>query len=512
MNKKYRIAIGAFLTECNHLGGQPTDLHRFEITELKYGDEVFENPSGAISGMLEALGEAEIEIVPLMVATACPGAPLTAECWDILKSRMLECVQNALPLDGVLLSLHGSAAAQNSDDPEGDLLFSIKQMTSGSTAPRNSIPIAATLDPHGNITGQMVKNSDILLGWKTYPHIDAPQTGARAANFLLEILDGKIAPRMALAKVPVLVSGVNGTTEPNKNGEFGPFGRVINFANDLEGENGVLAASVFLVHPYLDLPEMGGGGLVITDGDSEAAKTKAREIALRYWDERFALEPETYSAQDAIARGMEIEGGPVLLVECADCCGGGAAGDSAATLRALLEAEVDELSLVPIVDPEAARLCHEIGTGAEIEIELGHKLDPKWGEPLHVCGRVLRLSDGSFNYSGGIWKNVEGHMGPSALLEIGTVHVLITTNATYEWADEQFAALGTDVSKAKFIVVKNPMNYRLGYAEIARAAFILDTPGPTPATLKNAAHRRVQRPYFPRDEEIDNLEPNIYSQ
>ncbi|MEO6908475.1 MAG: M81 family metallopeptidase [Abditibacteriaceae bacterium] len=506
MNKKYRIAVGSFLTECNHLGGQPTDLHRFEITELKYGAAILQNPSGAMIGIIEALQAVDVEIVPLMVATACPGAPLTAECWDTLKSQMLNRVQAALPLDGVVLSLHGSAAAENSDDPEGDLLFAIKEITERST------PIAATLDPHGNVTGQMVQNSDILLGWKTYPHVDAPQTGSRAAQLLLEILDGKITPRMALAKVSVLVSGVNGTTEKDANGKFGPFGRVMNFANSLEGHDGVLAASVFLVHPYLDLPEMGGGGLVITDDNAAVAHACASEIALRYWDERFALEPKTYSPREAIEEGLQIEGGPVLLVECADCCGGGAAGDSAASLRALLDAGVDELSLVPIVDPQAAQLCHEAGEGAELEFELGHKLDTKWGKPLKVRGKVLRCSDGRFTYSGGFWKGIEGQMGRSALFQVGAIQVLITTNATYEWADEQFAALGMDVSQAKFVVVKNPMNYQIGYAKISKAAFILDTPGPTPATLKNAGHKRVARPYFPRDADIESLIPEIYLQ
>jgi microcystin degradation protein MlrC len=262
---------------------------------------------------------------------------------------------------------------------------------------------------------------------------------------------------------------------------------------------------------------MGGGGLVITDGDAEKSAALAKQIAEMYWEKRFDLEPETYTPERAIEHGLAIEGGPVLLVECADCCGGGAAGDSVCTLGAILEADLDVTSLAPVVDPEAAQLCKVAGEGASVDLALGHKLDTKWGEPLQLTGKVLRVSDGLFQYSGGIWKGTEGNMGVSAVVEIATgrggrVQVLITTNATYDWADEQFQSMGMDPAAAKFVVVKNPMNYKIGYAETAKAAFILDTPGPTPATLRNVRYKNVARPYFPADAEIPGLEPQLLVQ
>ena len=122
------------------------------------------------------------------------------------------------------------------------------------------------------------------------------------------------------------------------------------------------------------------------------------------------------SPEEAIGRGLSAEGGPVVLVETADCAGGGAAGDSVASLRALLAHEGVRDALVPVVDPEAARRCHEAGLGAEITLSLGHRMDPRWGTPLEVSGTVLRLSDGAFRYRGGIWDDVAGDMGPSACL------------------------------------------------------------------------------------------------
>jgi microcystin degradation protein MlrC len=456
-------------------------------------------PTGSVGGMVQAVRESNAEVVPLMVATTCPGGPLTSECYRQLKSEFLEYTRAALPVQGVLLSLHGSATVEDIGDLEGDLLQSVRAVVG------TDVPIVATLDPHAHVTQQMVQNADALVGWETYPHIDAHESGIRATRLLFDIIAGRVLPTMALAKVPVLVSGVKGQTDGD-----GPFADVMRFAKRHEGKDGVLCTSVFLVHPYLDLPGMGGGGLVITDNDMEKATALAEEIAMRFWQWRFDLDPEVFTPQQAIARGLAIEGGPILLVETADCSGGGAAGDSVATLKALLEANVSELCLAPVVDPEAAAQCHRAGVGQEITLELGHKLDPKWGTPLQVTGKVLQLSDGKFTYSGGFWSGIEGDMGASAVVQIGAAQVLITTNATYDWADEQFASMGMDTRGAKFIVVKNPMNYRVGYAGVAKEAFMLDTPGPTPATLHGVQYSNVARPYYPADKDIRDLKPVVY--
>src|SRR5262249_48762189 len=150
------------------------------------------------------------------------------------------------------------------------------------------------------------------------------------------------------------------------------------FAKQHEGKDGVVSTSVFLVHPYLDLPDMGGGGLVITNGDMDRAVSLATDIARCYWERRFDLDPPVFTPPEAIRRGLAIDSGPILLVETADCCGGGAAGDSVATLKELLSVELPGPALAPVVDPEAARRCHQAGVGASVELEVGHKIDPRW--------------------------------------------------------------------------------------------------------------------------------------
>jgi microcystin degradation protein MlrC len=248
---------------------------------------------------------------------------------------------------------------------------------------------------------------------------------------------------------------------------------------------------------------------VVTNDDSELATSLASEIATMYWQRRFDLEPRMWKPAEAIADSLTQGDGTVLLLEASDCAGGGACGDSAGALRALVEAGLDVQSLAYIVDPEAVAICHSHKVGDEVPLTLGYKVDPRWGEPFPVTARVEGLSNGRFVYTGGIWGGQTGEMGPSARLRIGNVQVLVTTFATYDWTDEQFRSVGMDPASARFVVVKNPMNYRVGYAGRFRAAYVLDTPGATPASVRHVKFARLKRPYFPVDEDIPGLQPAV---
>ncbi len=490
------VAVGSIFIECNHFGGTPADLETFRRSELLFGDEVRDISEGVIGGMFDVLQNAGHKVSPLLVASACPSGPVTAECYMELKTQLLARLVDSLPVDGVLLGLHGAAAAENVGDLEGDLLRAVRNTVGPDT------PVVATLDLHAHITETMVAEADALLAWETYPHCDAFETGQRGARTLIDILRGTLTPTMAMAKVPVMVSAIHGGTE-----QPGPFAEVMQRAKAWERSGEAYSAGAILVHPYLDLPEMGGGGIVITNGDMDRAVRLASQLATEYWDRRFELEPDLLTPQAAIEAGLAVEG-QVLLVETADCCGGGAAGDSVASLRALLSGGENQRSVATVVDPSAAELCHRSGVGAEVRLKLGHQIDTRWGTPIEVTGRVVNLTDGQFKYHGGIWDGRSGAMGPSAVIQSGRIEICIATYPTYEWCGEQLASLGIDTAGAKFVVVKNPMNYHMVWP--SAKAFVLDTPGPTPATLRHLPFQRLQRPCFPLDPDIKSTQPIVY--
>ena len=289
---------------------------------MRRGSEVLAATDGVLGGSLAHLRERGIEIVPLLFASAVPGGPLTAECYRLLKEDLLARLRDALPVDGVLMPQHGGAAVDGLGSLDGDLIKAVRQTVGP------AVPIVATLDCHAHVTAEMVENSSALLAWETYPHRDTFNTGVRGARLLVDTLEGAARPAMAMAKVPVVVGGFMGSTDD------GPFAGVMRHAKRMEQRAGVLSTSAFLVQPHLDLPGMGGGGLVVTNGDAEMAASLASEIAAMFWQRRFELEPRIWKPTEAIADAVQHRNGTVLLLETSDCAGGGACGDSAAALRA----------------------------------------------------------------------------------------------------------------------------------------------------------------------------------
>jgi microcystin degradation protein MlrC len=493
-----RLAVGSIFTECNHLGGTPLQLADFERGEVSRGDTLLATTHGTLGGALATLRAAGATVLPTLAASTCPGGPLTADCYSALKSELLARLVDALPVEGVLLALHGAATAENAPDLEGDLLTAVRELV----GPR--IPVVATLDLHAHVTPAMVSQATALVAWETYPHRDAYRTGERGARLLLETVAGNCRPTMALAKVPVITAALHGGTDGP-----GPFADVMRFAKWHESLPGVLSTSVFLVHPYLDLPGLGSGGLVVTDNDAVLARRIARDVARLYWTRRAELEPVVHRPEEAVALGRQIAGGPVLLVETADCCGGGAAGDSVASLKALLAAGGEATAIVPVVDPAAASLCHTAGLRGQVTVNLGHQVDPHWGTSVCVTGVVTHLCEGRFQYEGGIFDGQTGDMGPTAVLRVGAIDILVTSRGTYDWNGEQLQRVGLDPRSVKFLVVKNPMNFNMAFRPFATGVFILDTPGPTPASVRNVNFQRLQGPWYPRDLQLPWSEPQV---
>ncbi len=488
-----RFAVGAIIQESNSFAPARCTLDMFRADYLLYGEEVIRDLRGTrteVAGILAACEEVGVTPVPLLAGHSCAYGPLTDECYGHLKAEMLQRLEAALPVDGVVVALHGAMLVEGEEDPEGDLIAAMRRMA-------GPVPIGVSLDLHAHVTPRMVEGATVLVGYSTYPHDDAFETGQRACCLIADTVRGKIRPAMVMAKAPMLVAANKGGTIGD-----GPFARIMREAKGLEATGKALSASCFPVQPWLDVPGLGFTGLVITDGNADAARRQARALARRGWDLRREFQPELIPPAEAVRRGMAVPGGPVLLVDTADCQGGGATGDSVATLEALLAAGVRERSLTFVADAEAVRAAQQAGVGSEVSTTLGNRVDRSRGRPLPVRGRVRLLSDGRFQYSGGLLGGVSANMGPSAVLSIGAIEVLVHSNPTYEYADEQYRSVGLDVRTAKFVTVKNPMNYQLAYREIMKAAYILDTQGPTTPNLKSLAFTRLKRPYFPADDDV----------
>ena len=337
----------------------------------------------------------------------------------------------------------------------------------------------------------MIENSTAILAWEQYPHLDPYETGVRGSKLLREILEKNIKPTMYFSKIPILHSAINAST-------FGdtPFAKIMRSLKEEEKNNPhILSTSLIHVDPYIDQNNMGGGAIVITNDDIEKAKNISLKFTKNYWDKRLEFEPELYLPEDAILDGLS-KNSNVLLVETADACGGGAVGDSVQTLKKLLDLAPSEKSLTHVVDPKVVAQCLELGEGSELEILLGHQVDKQWGDPVEIKVKIEKITDGKFIYNGGIWDKAIGEMGLSALVSKGNIQILVSSFGTYEWNCEQFLSFDLKLDEYKFLVVKNPMNYKNTFSHINNI-YILDTAGPTPPTCKHLKFKKMFT-YFPK--------------
>lgn len=489
-----RIAIGALLFEGNTLSPVISNIVDFENRYLLRGGETLDGLAGTgteVAGALELLRMEDAEIIPLIAANGGSGGRVSASAYATLRDELLDRLRAALPVDGVYLALHGAFIAVGLDDVEGDVLTEVRQLVGP------DVPVSVSCDLHAHITPAMMRLADMLIGYQHYPHDDAFETGRRATGLLLGTLAGRYRPVMRARRAPLLLPAQRQRTKGN-----GPMAHAFGRARAREATGEVLTASYFCVQPWLDLPGLGFTAVVVTDADAAAADRVALDMVRWAWSRRSDFQVATVMPADAIRQGLAVAGGPVVLADPSDCVGGGASGDSAIALQALLDHAGDAPSAIQIVDAAAVSEARRAGMGARIRIDLGNKLDPAYGAPLSVEAQVERLVDGRFTYAGGLMSGVTASMGPSAVLAIGSVRVLATSAAAYEYGAEQFIAAGIDPHGLKFIVVKNPMNYQQAFAA-APAQFVLATRGPTTPDLASIPWRRLSRPCYPIDQSFE---------
>ena len=493
-----RIAVAQLSCESNTFADFLCDLETVRRTGYIHEGAALYGLRGTdteLSGALAVFeADADVEVVPLAAIRWNSSSVLEAEAHTHLRGIILHALRAAGPVDGVLLSCHGSMVATDSDDPEGDLAAGVRDIVG------SSVPVAMTLDLHGNITDRMVAMLDLIVGYEHYPHDDCFPTGERAARLLLRTARGEIRPCICRVRLPMILTAFNASTFGD-----GPFARLERATRALEQQPGILSASMFYVGSYIDIPEMGCCALVIADGDPDLAGRAAHRLADQYWADREQYLVDAIPVAEALARGRKIEGGPLILLNTADTTGGGAAGDSIDVAAGLIAARVAEPALAMVVDPKAAEACHAAGQGATVTLSIGHRVDTRWGKPAEITGRVVRLSDGHFRYTGGIFGGTESTMGASAVLAVGSIQLLVMSRSTYDWCDEQYRSAGLDPSLAKWVEAKNMMNFRRAYGEILKAAFVLDCPGPTPPDMRSLPFVRARRPWYP----LDNIDEPV---
>lgn len=298
-----RIAIGQIFQESNTFSPGPSTLETFQSVYLRSGEELlgaFGNARVEVSGFIDALRRADVEPVPLIAASALAGGPVTRSAFESIMRDLEARLAAAGPLDAVLLALHGAMCIEDEPDAESEIIERVAGALPAGT------PIGVSLDLHGHITPRMLKADVFYVGYREYPHIDMFETGARVAETLLESLRGRLRPRMALTKLPLIVSPSKARTGDE------PLRSILQVARRMEAAGEILHASFFPVQPWLDIPDLGFAVLVCADGDGTVAQRAADQLASLVWERRQEFEPDLVSLEEAIETGLASDGTTVV--------------------------------------------------------------------------------------------------------------------------------------------------------------------------------------------------------
>jgi microcystin degradation protein MlrC len=486
-----RIAVGMLSQETNSFSPMPTTLETFRQTFFLRGDELlrpdFQGLYVALPGFLSVLREAGVEPVPLIATEAMASGSLTRATFEALLDEMSARLIAAGPVDGLLLALHGALMVEDDDGGgDGEIITRMRALLP------SQVPIGISFDLHGHITPRMLQPNCFHVGFQTYPHLDMYETGQRTARLMLDTLAGRRKPVMALVKRPMVLSASAARTSD------GPLKGVAEQARQAEHEDRVLHASLFPVQPWLDIPELGFAVLVCADNDVAQAERVATELADMAWNRRHEFDPGLISLDQAI-RSAHAAPGLTVVGDTGDAPSGGSAADHAGVLRALLASQKDRaprLTYLTMCDPPAAAAAHRAGTGAVLELSLGHHFSIRDGEPVRCVGTVLHTSDGEYQM-----RDQELHvkMGTCAVFGIGSLRVLVRTFPSLEWDSQMYFSVGLDPRAACLVFAKSPGGFRHSFARVADRILMAETPGPTCANMLRVPFTKVTRPLFPLD-------------
>ncbi len=489
-----RIAIGGILHETHTFMEQPTTLADFEAGSLCRGEDVLREMGGTrsgIGGMIEAASVRGWRLLPTLYATAMPAGTVAGDAYQRLLRDLLDRLRGALPLDGLLLALHGAMVAEGELDVEADIVARARDIVGKET------PIVVLLDMHGNISPGLVEAADALLAYDTNPHIDTHARGLEAVDIMARLLRRQIVPTAAYARPALLLPPQSTGTDDE------PLSLVQARAAEMEAEAAVVCIAVMAGFAYADTPYCGASIIVTTDNQPQLARKYACELSDLLRARRDSAAPRFLNPAEAVVQAAQFASGPVILVDSADNIGGGTPGDGTDALAAMLDHDVQEGAIV-LADAAAAAICRETGTGGTVTLDLGAKSDNWHGQPRRVTGRVEALSDGSFrpelpdNHFAAFYGD-EVNMGKCAWLRVGGLNILLTERKTPPMDLAQLRHIGIIPEAQRMIVVKSAVAYRAAYLPIAAAVIEMDTSGLCSANLARFPYRHLKRPVIPLD-------------
>lgn len=487
MNK--RILICEFHQETNTFNPIPMGLEGFSALRYANGQEAYnlcKDLPCAFHGMIDAIEENGGTVIPSISLYGSLGGKVKDDVLQLLIDGVEKTLAQAGPVDAVCASLHGATCTEGEEDACGKFLSWLRETVG------DEVVIAASFDLHANITETILKNTDILSGYQTYPHVDHYQTGYRAASMCMDKLQGKKVCTAATI-VPMMVppSGFTSLEEPFKG--------VIDSGKALVEQGKLLDFTVFNVQPWLDIHRIGSAVVAIAE-DAETAKSCANLLAQKLFENRDGYWPELKSVDQILDRAEAPDAKkPVILVDASDSPNGGAPGDSVAVALRLLARKSRVTAGMFVKDPEAVETAFATGVGNTADFTIGGKFSPGMPGPLKAQGRVLSLHDGFFRQEGPAGRGFPNHIGKTAVVRIGNMDIMLCENPTASGDPQLLRHFGIEPTLYDLVVVKANTSFKVSYGAFAGEIYYADTPGVCAANLRYFDWKNLPSGLYPFD-------------
>ncbi|MEI6734536.1 MAG: M81 family metallopeptidase [Comamonadaceae bacterium] len=477
-----RVFSGALATETNTFAPMPTGLASFSdrgyFPAGQHPDHMLYFSGPLWAARLRGT-EHGWDLVEGLVAGAQPSGTTTRHAYETLRDELLNDLHRALPVDMVLLGLHGAMVADGYDDCEGDILTRVRQIVGP------DVVIGAELDPHNHLSATMLEQANLLICYKEYPHTDVKERALELVDLCAAIVEKRIRPTLAVVDCEMIVL-MHTSRDPAR--------AFVDRIQSLEGHDGVLSISITHGFPWGDVADMGTKVFVYTDNNLAKATALARQLADELIAMREQLAPPYPDPDSALDEALAFNGGPVVISDGADNPGGGAASDSTFLLRRMLERGISNAVLGPLWDPVAVRIAFDAGVGAQLPLRIGGKISPLSGQPLDLQCTVKSLAP-SLIQTG--LSNTPTPMGDCALVHARGIEILLCSLRNQAMGTDLFTGAGCELTQRKIIVVKSSQHFYASFSKIAAKVIYADAPGSVARDLNTLPYRKVRRPKWP---------------
>lgn len=480
-----RVFTAALATEINTFSPLPVDMAAFREQLLARPGEHPDRPTtvtGPIVACRRHAGEHGWIIIEGTAASAAPGGIINRTTYESLRDEILGQLRDALPVDAVVLGLHGAMVAHGYDDCEGDLLSRAREIVGA------EVVLAAEFDPHCHFTPAMANALDIAVLYKEFPHVDSYQCAEQLIALVAATLDGEIQPKLSMYDCR-MIDVLPTSREPMKS--------LVDKMRSIERDDArILNVSVAHGFRAADVAEMGTKVVVTADRDRDYGHRLAKVLARELFDNWGQSFPPLLTPVEAIDQARACPRRPVVLADVWSNPGGGVPGDNTVMLKALLAAGVENAALATIWDPIAVRICHAAGVGAKLMLRFGGKSCAGIGEPVDAEVVVKTVQDNATQ----TFVDAVVSLGPSAVIQVDGVEVILNTHRAQVLEPTLFTNLEIPATERDILVVKSTNHFYQGFAAISDDILYVATPGIYPSDYHATTYRKVRRPLRPLDD------------